>query len=106
MFILSLYGEYTYDHFLDHRFQMFARMWNKGIFHALTAHVYVGTAISESNLAIAKKVEKHIPCASSPALLENFSSLHKDSCTRIILQRCMKLCKIGNTLNVCQPEAE
>ena len=58
MFILSLYGEYMYDHFLDHRSQMFARMWNKGIFHALTAHVYVGTAILDSNWAIANKSRK------------------------------------------------
>lgn len=106
MFILSLYGEYTYDHFLDHRSQMFARMWNKGIFHALTAHVYVGTAVLESNLATANKSGKASTCASSLVLSENFSSLHKDSCTRIILQNCMKLCKIGNTLNVYQPEAE
>lgn len=45
---------------------MFARIRNKGILHALTVHVYVGTAILESNLATANKTRRaYTPCIST-----------------------------------------
>lgn len=57
--ILSIRVEYTNaDRFLDSRSQIFARMWSKGLFHALTVHVYVGIAILERELAIASKTRK------------------------------------------------
>ena len=59
VFILSMHEDGTkIDHFLDHRSPVFARMWSPGIFHALTVHVSIETAILENNSAITNKTRK------------------------------------------------